>query len=65
MKKYAKSHYMINEKGKRVMWIDEVLHPLRQEWTSRNILIEQKDEPMGRGKGYNHSTFCDLVILGI
>ena len=65
MKKYAKSHHMINEKGEKVMWIDEVLHPLRQEGTSRNILIEQKAEPMDRGKDYNHSTFCDLVISGI
>ena len=51
------------------MWIDEVIHPFRQEWTSVTYLKEHDYPtpmgPKGRGKDYNHSTFCDLVISGI
>ena len=65
MKKYAQSHSRITSKGEKLMWIDEVLHPFRQEWTSRTYLMEANAEPLERGKDYNHSTFCDLVISGI
>ena len=66
---YAKSHYMTNSEGKRVCWIDEVRHPLRDEWSSRTVLENWgwKEEKGGfeRGKDYNHSTFCNLVIEGL
>ena len=69
LKQYAESHRRITEDGKEVPWIDEVRHPLRDEWSCRKLL---KD--MGwlewaggreRGKDYNHSTFCDLIISGL
>ncbi|MBE5732197.1 MAG: hypothetical protein E7353_04080 [Clostridiales bacterium] len=66
---YAKSHYRITENGTKVDWIDEVRHPLRDEWSSRELLKDWgwKAEKGGyeRGKDYNHSTFCDLIISGI
>ncbi len=66
---YAKSHKRIREDGKEVPWIDEVRHPLYDDWSSRTILKRWnwKEEKGGyeRGKDYNHSTFNDLVISGI
>ncbi len=65
---YAKSHHRVTENG-MVDWIDEVRHPLRDEWSSRELLESWgwKEEKGGyeRGKDYNHSTFCDLIISGI
>ena len=52
-----------------VPWIDENLHPDRFEWLSRKIILDtermRKSFPRERGKDYNHSTFCDLVISGL
>ena len=68
-KQYAKSHKRVAENGKIVNWIDEVRHPLRDEWSSREILKNSgwREEAGGyeRGKDYNHSTFCDIIISGI
>jgi len=66
---YANAHRRINEKGKVLPWIDEVLNPFTGDWLSRTIL-EGKNWPkdlggIERGKDYNHSTFCDLVITGL
>ncbi|MEO5892916.1 MAG: glycosyl hydrolase family 65 protein [Ferruginibacter sp.] len=66
---YAKSQRRIDSNGKVLPWIDEVLNPYTGDWISRTIL-----EGLGwpakiggeeRGKDYNHSTFCDLVISGL
>ena len=69
MKAYAASHYRIREDGKKVNWLDENLDPVTGEWLSRKILAEwnwPKDKGgCERGKDYNHSAFCDLVIRGI
>lgn len=69
LSKYAKSHYAVQSDGKKIMWIDEVLHPFRQEWTSVTYLREHNYPkpmgPKGRGRHYNHSAFCDLVISGL
>ena len=50
-------------------WIDEVMSPNKRKWTARHILQEKGwRKSLGgieRGKDYNHSTFCDLVITGI
>lgn len=69
LKQYARCHKRITEDGRTIPWIDEVKHPYRDEWTSRTILKARgwKEQYGGeeRGKDYNHSTFCDLVICGI
>ena len=48
-----------------VPWIDENLNPDRPDWIARTCLLRRKAQPRERGKDYNHSTFCDLVINGI
>lgn len=69
MRTYAGIHYRIREDGKKVNWLDENVDPDTGEWLSRKILSEWKwREDKGgyeRGKDYNHSAFCDLVIRGI
>jgi len=60
---YARSHRLKLPDGTIVPWIDEDLNPDTGEWIAREILLKRgvKD----RGKDYNHSTFCDLVISGL
>ena len=69
MRIYANSHYRTTEEGKRINWIDEDLDPDTGEWLSRDILKKEGwPKKMGgreRGKDYNHSAFCDLVIRGL
>jgi hypothetical protein len=66
---YAKSHYRVKENGTVVNWLDENLEPETGAWLSREILKKGgwREDKGGyeRGKDYNHSTFCDLVIRGI
>lgn len=65
-RKYAYSHYRMTEEGRVVNWLDENIDSHTGEWLSRRILKEWgwKEEKGGyeRGKDYNHSTYCDLVI---
>ena len=58
--------------GKLVPWIDENLDPYTGDWLSRTRLSTWENghwsaEKGGaeRGKDYNHSTFCDLIITGL
>lgn len=50
-------------------WIDENLNPHTGDWLARTRLEVQGQNdhkpPRERGKDYNHSTFCDLVINGL
>ena len=72
---YAKSHKIINENGEEQNWIDENLNPFTGDWISRTRLKEWENGTWSdakggveRGKDYNHSSFCDLVLndlLGI
>jgi hypothetical protein len=69
---YVKSHHRTREDGKTVMWIDENINPFTGDRISRTRLKTWKngtwDEGKGgveRGKDYNHSTFCDLIINGL
>jgi hypothetical protein len=73
---YARSHRLKREDGKVVPWIDEDQDPLTGNWIARAVHIEfEKNLPQDsrnkkniireRGKDYNHSTFCDLVINGL
>ena len=52
-------------KESRQPWIDENLHPQTGDWMARTMLRERGQGPVERGKDYNHSTFCDLVISGL
>jgi hypothetical protein len=71
---YAKSHRLLLPDGKMIPWIDESQDPYTGEWIAKTILEKLEKEhpemmakkgPSDRGKDYNHSTFCDLVINGL
>lgn len=62
---YATSQHLISENGERIPWIDENLNPFTGDWISRTMLINAKSVMCGRGRDYNHSSYCDLVISGL
>lgn len=72
LKIYTKSHQLTREDGKVVPWIDENLNPFTGDWISRTRLKTWKNNTWDAGKGgvergkdYNHSTYCDLIISGL
>ncbi len=62
---YTKSHHLKREDGRVVCWIDEDLDPRNGAWIARTLLQERGSKIPERGKDYNHSTYCDLVITGL
>ncbi|MCC6444641.1 MAG: hypothetical protein IT210_14435 [Armatimonadetes bacterium] len=62
---YTRSHRLRLPDGSILPWIDENLHPDTGEWLARSILHKAGRPDRDRGKDYNHSTFCDLVITGL
>jgi len=62
---YAKSQHRQLEDGRVVPWIDEDLNPTNGDWIARTLLKQRGSEIPERGKDYNHSTYCDLVISGL
>jgi hypothetical protein len=66
LNRYARSHTRPTEDGKEIAWIDENLNPYTGEWLARAIIDQDEDyQYEERGKAYNHSSFCDLVISGL
>ena len=71
LKQYAAQQVRTLDDGRKVPWIDENLDPFTGEWIARKHMIEwdrhgvRKLKYRERGKDYNHSTFCDLVIGGL
>jgi hypothetical protein len=59
---FSDSHRLIKENGEKVCWIDENLNPFTGEWLSRAMKISENAKPKERGKDYNHSEFCDIII---
>ncbi|MBQ3350968.1 MAG: hypothetical protein IJG38_11255 [Thermoguttaceae bacterium] len=63
---YVRSHNRIREDGKKVPWIDENINPQTGDWIARTRLKDWGWKPgkggYERGKDYNHSTFCDIVV---
>jgi len=69
---YTASQHLTKEDSSVVPWIDENLNPFTGDWISRTRLKTWEngnwsDEKGGveRGKDYNHSTYCDLIISGL
>lgn len=66
---YAKSQRITLKNGEVVPWIDENLHPFTGEWIARGLLEKRgwlaEKGGYERGKDYNHSLFCDLVLSGL
>lgn len=70
--KYSRSQRRVCEDGRIIPWIDENQNPYTGDWISCTRLASWKDggwsaEKGGveRGKDYNHSTYCDLLISGL
>ena len=71
LKIYTKSHQLKREDGRIVPWIDENLNPYTGDWISRTRLKRWREGTWDAGKGgkergkdYNHSGYCDLIISG-
>jgi hypothetical protein len=63
---YAAAHRLRLKDGRTISWIDENLDPFTGEWLARSIFrLQGKKTHYKRGKDYNHSSFCDLVISGL
>jgi len=69
---YTKSHRLKLDDGRTVPWIDENLNPTNGDWIARTRLKSWKNGTWDKGKGgeergkdYNHSTYCDLIINGL
>jgi hypothetical protein len=63
---------LTKEDGTVVPWIDENLNPFTGDWISRSRLKVWRNGTWSAGKGgvergkdYNHSTYCDLIISGL
>lgn len=69
LRQYAKSHSITRPDGTTVPFIDEVLHPYTGIWSAREKLKNagwlEKKGGYERGKDYNHSLFCDLILSGL
>ena len=65
LKIYTRSHHLRLEDGRVVPWIDENLNPTNGDWIARTLLRQRGSQLPERGKDYNHSTYCDLVISGL
>ena len=63
---YAAAHKLSLPDGRVISWIDEDWDPFTGEWLCRTIFrLQGKKALYWRGKDYNHSSFCDLVISGL
>ena len=66
LRRYAAAQVRVRQAGTIVPWIDEVQNPDTGDWISRTMLAKKGDNRYReRGKDYNHSTFCDLVLSGL
>jgi len=65
LKIYTKSQHLKLDDGRIVPWIDEDLDPCTGVWIARTLLKQRGSEIPERGKDYNHSTYCDLIITGL
>ncbi len=72
LKQYAQSHSLTRTDGTTVPWIDENLNPYTGDWISRTRLKNWNNQGWSDGKGgkergkdYNHSGYCDLIIADL
>ena len=69
LRQYAASMKRTLQDGKVVDWIDENMDPDNGEWLARRVLEgwgwKESKGGYERGKDYNHSMFCDLVLSGL
>ncbi|MDE7443760.1 MAG: hypothetical protein K2M65_06340, partial [Muribaculaceae bacterium] len=67
--KYSRSQRLTDDNGAIRPWIDESQNPYTGDWMTRTRLKQQALTNSNiineRGKDYNHSTYCDLLISGL
>jgi len=59
LKAYTRGHRLTLDDGKVVSWLDESINPDTGRW------MKVGSFPTTRGRDYNHSTYCDLIITGL
>lgn len=64
LRAYTRSQRLIQPDGRVGPWIDESLDPDTGAWVTRETLMQRGSPLKDRGRDYNHSTYCDLVITG-
>ncbi|MCW1885472.1 trehalase family glycosidase [Luteolibacter flavescens] len=62
---YTRSQRLTAADGTVLPWIDENQDPYSGEWLARKLLIERHSPIRERGKDYNHSSYCDLILSGL
>ena len=69
---YSNSHRILSDQNDTICWIDENLNPYTGDWISRTRLKSWNNGTWDAGKGgvergkdYNHSSFCNLIISGL
>jgi hypothetical protein len=69
---YTQCHQLTKDDGTVAPWIDENINPFTGDWISRTRLKTWRNGAWSdakggveRGKDYNHSTYCDLIISGL
>ena len=72
LQNYTQCHWLTKDNGEIVPWIDENINPFTGDWISRTRLKTWSNGGWSSGKGgvergkdYNHSTYCDLIISGL
>jgi predicted GH43/DUF377 family glycosyl hydrolase len=72
LKIYTQCHRLERDDGRVVPWIDENLNPFTGDWIARTRLKTWDNGTWStskggkeRGKDYNHSAYCDLIITGL
>ncbi|MGO8696890.1 MAG: MGH1-like glycoside hydrolase domain-containing protein [Limisphaerales bacterium] len=65
LRTYTRSQHLRLGDGRVVPWIDEDLNPVNGDWIARTLLQQRGSQIPERGKDYNHSTYCDLIISGL
>ena len=75
LKTYTRSHRRTLPDGRVVPWIDENLDPFTGQWIARtrgqqrNAQLKERGQEdkilHERGKDYNHSSYCDLIVTGL
>jgi hypothetical protein len=65
LKIYTQSQHLRMSDGRVIPWIDEDLDPTTGVWIARTLLQQRGSDIPERGKDYNHSTYCDLIITGL
>ena len=69
LRQYALSHRRTLPDGRVIDWVDENMDPFTGRWLARDILEgwgwRKEKGGYERGRDYNHSMFCDLVLSGL